>query len=121
MRRLRRPRAEQPLLTAVGIHVGHTITARRRASPPRRAAPAQDRAPSAAPASTPTPATAPRSAPPVGQLDQQRRARTRHEPLTLRRGFYRFEARRRPHLQGVLSWSRMQASTTRILAAREDA
>ena len=39
---------------------------------------------------------------PIGQLDQQRRAGVRHQPLTVRRHFYRSETSRRLHRLGVL-------------------
>jgi hypothetical protein len=38
----------------------------------------------------------------IGQLDQQRNARVRHEPLSVRRHLYRFETTREVHQLGVL-------------------
>jgi hypothetical protein len=45
---------------------------------------------------------APRQPRPLGQLDQQRRARTRHQALAVRRDFYRSQTSRRVHQLGVL-------------------
>ena len=101
-RGLRRPRAEQPLLTPIRVDVGHAIAAVgehhrhipqhppgvvRRPTLPRPGQRLRQR----------------RGQPdPVGQLDHQRHAGVRHQPLSVRRHFYRFETNRWLHQLGVL-------------------
>ncbi len=94
---------------------------RRRASPPRHAAPGPDRAPSDAHAWPPTPPTDAVGQPDaIGQLDQQRDPRVRDQTLAVRRHFYRSETSLWLHQLGVLLGRDCRPSATRILTARED-
>ena len=118
-RRLRRPGAEQALLPAVGIKVGHAIAAvgehhRHVAQHP---AGIVRRAPLARLGQRPRQ----RAGQPevIRQLDQQRDARVRHQPLSVRRHFYRPETSRWLH-QLCPPGSRVETSAIPILTARED-
>lgn len=80
-------RAEQPLLTAVGIHVGHTNAAVSEYHRDIDAISARDLHGSDAPAFRPTSARARRSTDLIGQLDEQRHATCDTQPLTVCRHF----------------------------------
>ena len=57
---------------------------------------------------------------PIGQLDQQRDARVRHQPLSVRRHFYRSKTSLWLHQLGVLLGRGSRSSAIPILTARED-
>jgi hypothetical protein len=100
--RLRRPDAEQPLLTPVRIYVRDAVAAigehhRHVPEHPPRIVHA---------ATLPRPRQRirqrGRQPGPIGQLDQQRHPSMRHQPLSVRGDFYRFQPSRRLHHPGVL-------------------
>jgi erythromycin esterase-like protein len=110
--RLRRAGAEQPCLAAIGIQIGHAITA---VSEHHRHVPKH---PARIVRRTPLPRLSQRvrqragQPDPIRQLDQQRDARMRHQPLSVRRHFYRSQTSRWLHQLGVLLGrvSRLQQS-----------
>jgi hypothetical protein len=111
-RGLRGSSAEQPLLTPVPIHVRDTSAAV--SEHHRHVAQHPPGIVRGAPLPRPGQRSGQRAGQPnpVSQLDQQRRARVRHQPLAVRRDFYRSETSLWLHQLGVLLGrvSRLQQS-----------